>query len=94
MGAGIPTVFIEMLIGQYSSQGILSVWNVVPLFKGIGIGFILFSFFTSTWYGINMSWTIMYLTNSAKQTPNFVSCCNYWNSDSECELQNIFKNIT
>ncbi|CAD5116218.1 DgyrCDS5133 [Dimorphilus gyrociliatus] len=38
VGAGIPTVFMEMLIGQYSSQGILSVWNVVPLFKGIGIG--------------------------------------------------------
>ena len=32
---GIPLVFLEMTIGQYSSAGPTMVWRVAPIFKGM-----------------------------------------------------------
>jgi len=32
--AGLPLFFLEMAIGQFSSLGPISVWKVLPLFKG------------------------------------------------------------
>jgi hypothetical protein len=32
--AALPMLFMELAIGQFASLGTISVWNVVPLFKG------------------------------------------------------------
>ncbi len=32
--AGLPLFLMEMAFGQFASQGPISVWNAVPLFKG------------------------------------------------------------
>jgi len=32
--AGLPMFFLEMAVGQFSSLGPISVWKVLPLFKG------------------------------------------------------------
>ena len=31
---GLPTFFIELLIGQWSESGPGTVWDIAPLFKG------------------------------------------------------------
>ena len=38
MGGGAPMLFLEVGLGQFMSQGTLGVWNLVPAFRGIGIG--------------------------------------------------------
>jgi len=32
--AGAPLLFLEVGLGQFMSQGNISVWNIVPIFKG------------------------------------------------------------
>uniref|UniRef100_A0A0K0CZ07 Rod shape-determining protein MreD n=1 Tax=Angiostrongylus cantonensis TaxID=6313 RepID=A0A0K0CZ07_ANGCA len=32
--AALPMFFMELVLGQFSSLAAISVWNVVPLFKG------------------------------------------------------------
>ena len=32
---GIPLFFLETAFGQYSSSGVIGIWNAVPLFQGI-----------------------------------------------------------
>lgn len=34
---GIPLVFLEMSVGQFTSTGPLTCWKMVPLFRGIGL---------------------------------------------------------
>lgn len=36
IGGGIPMLFLEVGLGQYMSQGNISVWNICPIFKGKG----------------------------------------------------------
>ena len=31
---GYPLMFIELALGQYGRQGIVSIWKVCPLFEG------------------------------------------------------------
>jgi len=35
--AGLPLFFLEMALGQFSSLGPISVWKVLPLFKGMKV---------------------------------------------------------
>ena len=32
--AGFPLIYLEMSIGQFASQGVVSVWRAAPLFQG------------------------------------------------------------
>ena len=32
--AGVPLIFLEMAIGQYSSLSVVSVWRASPIFQG------------------------------------------------------------
>ena len=34
MLVGIPLVFLEMSLGQYSRRGIVPLWRICPLFEG------------------------------------------------------------
>lgn len=46
---GIPAVFLELIYGQYTGSGVISVFNAIPLFKGVGWGLVYISF-TCSWY--------------------------------------------
>ena len=37
----IPMLLMEFAIGQYTGQGVVTCWNIVPIFKGISICLLL-----------------------------------------------------
>lgn len=85
--AALPVVFIELSMGQFISLGALSIWKVVPLFKGIGISMLFISFFFGIYYNIIASWAIYYFVNSLKFQLPWATCVNGWNSKS-CSVWN------
>ena len=76
---GLPMMLLEMYLGQYSSQGILTVWGLCPLFKGIG--FTLLLYVTGSLFSIPqfISWIIHYATLAFSKS--WMRCDNPWNSD-------------
>uniref|UniRef100_A0A0K0G1N0 Sodium-dependent acetylcholine transporter (inferred by orthology to a C. elegans protein) n=1 Tax=Strongyloides venezuelensis TaxID=75913 RepID=A0A0K0G1N0_STRVS len=85
--AALPVVFIELSMGQFISLGALSIWKVVPLFKGIGISMLFISFFFGIYYNVIASWSIYYFVNSLKFQLPWATCVNGWNSKS-CSVWN------
>ncbi|XP_022247642.1 sodium- and chloride-dependent GABA transporter 2-like [Limulus polyphemus] len=79
---GIPVFLMEIALGQYFSQGGITVWDLCPLFKGIGYGTSVICFFLNTYYIIVLSWTVLYLFHSFTSVLPWVSCNNEWNTEN------------
>ena len=65
---GLPIVFLEIAIGQYTSDGPISIWNCAPLFKGLGGSTVLIALYL-TIFGVRFSADFGYFAYaSAKDT--------------------------
>ncbi|KAF6021690.1 hypothetical protein EB796_019999 [Bugula neritina] len=79
--AGLPIFFMEVILGQYSGVGPNKLFELAPLFKGLGIGMITISFFSSLYYNAVIMWSIYYMFSSFQSPLPWVGCDNKWNSD-------------
>ncbi|XP_067649642.1 sodium- and chloride-dependent creatine transporter 1-like isoform X2 [Haliotis asinina] len=90
----IPIVFLEMTIGQYSQSGAINVWNMCPLFKGIGVGCAIVGWFFCSYYNIGFVWFMYYFYNSFFDKLPWDNCDNAWNTPTCISNRIYFKNAT
>uniref|UniRef100_A0A8K9XGI9 Transporter n=1 Tax=Oncorhynchus mykiss TaxID=8022 RepID=A0A8K9XGI9_ONCMY len=64
--AGIPIFLLEVSLGQFASQGPVSVWKAIPALQGCGIAMLIISVLIAIYYNIIMCWTLYYLFASLK----------------------------
>ncbi|XP_061585128.1 sodium- and chloride-dependent GABA transporter ine isoform X2 [Cololabis saira] len=82
---GIPLLFMEFAIGQYSRLGpVHALAKICPLLKGVGLATVVISFVFSTYYNVLMSWALYYLFNSFGSSLPWMSCNNTWNVVENC----------
>lgn len=77
---GIPLVFMEMSFGQFASSGVVSIWNVCPLFQGVGWAMFIVSLLIAIYYNMIIAWTLYYFFASFAKTLPW-SFCGPWSSD-------------
>ncbi|XP_016370139.1 sodium- and chloride-dependent glycine transporter 2-like [Sinocyclocheilus rhinocerous] len=82
--AGIPIFLLEVSLGQFASQGPVSVWKAIPALQGCGIAMLIISVLIAIYYNIIMCWTLYYLFASLKETLPWATCKNEWNT-VECK---------
>ncbi|OQV11692.1 Sodium- and chloride-dependent GABA transporter 3 [Hypsibius exemplaris] len=78
--AGIPVFFLEVAMGQFMSEGTLTVWRMIPLFKGIGYGTVVIVTLLNIYYIIILAWVFFYLFSSLTSELPWSTCGNYWNT--------------
>ncbi|CAL8100046.1 unnamed protein product [Orchesella dallaii] len=82
---GRPLYYLEMCIGQFSRYGQVKVWNMAPLFKGVGYGAITGVCCVVSYYCALMAITIYFFFASfAKDLP--WSVCDDTDEDFNCTL--------
>ncbi|XP_064620732.1 sodium-dependent proline transporter-like isoform X2 [Lineus longissimus] len=84
-----PLMNMEISLGQFGSGGMISVWNLCPLFKGIGYGMALMSVMSSIPYSYMSSWPLHYIASTVL-TPDvlpWTTCANDWNTQNCAELK-------
>lgn len=57
---GIPLFFLELGFGQYSQKSPLTIFNSIPLFKGIGWAMLIASFLSMVYYNVVICWAGFY----------------------------------
>ncbi|XP_044299443.1 sodium- and chloride-dependent creatine transporter 1 [Varanus komodoensis] len=77
---GIPIFFLEISLGQFMKAGSINVWNVAPLFKGLGFASMVIVFYCNTYYIMVLAWAFYYLVKSFTATLPWSTCQNPWNS--------------
>nr|XP_006642702.2 PREDICTED: sodium- and chloride-dependent glycine transporter 2 isoform X1 [Lepisosteus oculatus] len=78
--AGIPIFLLEVSLGQFASQGPVSVWKAIPALQGCGIAMLIISVLIAIYYNIIMCWTLYYLFASLKNPLPWATCKNLWNT--------------
>uniref|UniRef100_A0A1A9W1U1 Amino acid transporter transmembrane domain-containing protein n=1 Tax=Glossina brevipalpis TaxID=37001 RepID=A0A1A9W1U1_9MUSC len=76
----IPIFGIQTFLGQFSSSGIISVFRVAPIFKGIGYSILFHNLATLSYYAVLASIPLVYAANSLHTVIPWMSCDNNWNS--------------
>lgn len=83
---GIPIFFLEIALGQFMKAGSINVWNIAPLFKGLGYASMVIVFFCNTYYIMVLAWGFYYFIKSFSATLPWSHCNNPWNSESCIEI--------
>ncbi|KAE8606131.1 hypothetical protein XENTR_v10010605 [Xenopus tropicalis] len=78
--AGLPIFYMEVALGQFASQGPISVWKAIPALQGCGIAMLIISVLIAIYYNIIMCYTIFYLFASLVSVLPWASCTNPWNT--------------
>ncbi|XP_034027761.1 sodium- and chloride-dependent creatine transporter 1 [Thalassophryne amazonica] len=79
---GIPIFFLEISLGQFMKAGSTKVWNIAPLFKGLGYASMVIVFFCNTYYIMVLTWGFYYLIHSFTAVLPWSTCNNTWNTPS------------
>ncbi|XP_054859338.1 sodium- and chloride-dependent creatine transporter 1 isoform X2 [Eublepharis macularius] len=66
--------------------GSINVWNIAPLFKGLGFASMVIVFFCNTYYIMVLAWGFYYLVKSFAATLPWATCGNPWNSPECMEI--------
>uniref|UniRef100_A0A0A9Y9G3 Transporter n=1 Tax=Lygus hesperus TaxID=30085 RepID=A0A0A9Y9G3_LYGHE len=80
LAGGIPIFFLEIGLGQFTSEGGITAWNLCPLFKGIGLGTSIICFILNIYYIVILAWATHYLYNSFTWHLPWSNCQNEWNT--------------
>ncbi|XP_036362843.1 sodium-dependent noradrenaline transporter [Octopus sinensis] len=76
----LPLFFMELVLGQFHRQGPITVWRMVPLFKGVGYASCFMSYIVAFYYNIVIGWSFFYLFNSFTASLPWMTCNNEWNT--------------
>ncbi|XP_036290511.1 sodium- and chloride-dependent neutral and basic amino acid transporter B(0+) isoform X1 [Pipistrellus kuhlii] len=85
--AGLPLFFLECSLGQFASLGPVSVWNILPLFQGVGITMVLISIFVTIYYNVIIAYSLYYMFASFQSELPWKNC-SYW-ADQYCSRSPI-----
>ncbi|XP_022089079.1 sodium- and chloride-dependent glycine transporter 2-like [Acanthaster planci] len=78
--AGLPTFFLDVVLGQYSSVGCISVWRAVPLLKGLGFSQTIYSFIVGSYYNVVITYSVFYFFASLTSSLPWTGCGHEWNT--------------
>ncbi|XP_022709547.1 sodium-dependent noradrenaline transporter-like [Varroa jacobsoni] len=76
----LPLFYMELVVGQYNRSGPISVWNMCPLFKGVGYCAVLISWYVSFYYNVIIGWAIFFVLSSFTSQLPWSTCGNPWNT--------------
>lgn len=84
--SALPLFFMELVLGQFHRQGPITIWRIVPLFKGVGYASCFMSYIVAFYYNIVIGWSFYYLFSSFTTSLPWMTCNNKWNTKNCWQL--------
>uniref|UniRef100_A0A8C6U9Q5 Transporter n=1 Tax=Neogobius melanostomus TaxID=47308 RepID=A0A8C6U9Q5_9GOBI len=93
-GGGLPVFFLEVALGQYTSEGGITCWaKICPIFTGIGYASIVIVSLLNVYYVVILAWGLYYLLQCFQPELPWAKCKQPWNTEY-CVEDTIRKNKT
>ncbi|RNA14740.1 sodium- and chloride-dependent glycine transporter 1-like [Brachionus plicatilis] len=90
---GFPLVFLELCVGQFTSNGPLTCWRMTPFFRGIGLSMNIANTYLCIYYNVILAYAIYFLYHTLKNiTGNlpWENCKVEWSSPNCLDEHNTF----
>lgn len=92
---GVPVMYLELAVGQFTSRGPILSWVMTPLFKGVGISMNWINNYVNIYYIMLLSYSLYYFVLSLNSSLPWEKCNSSWGSISkytpEVNINSIFK---
>ncbi|KAH9507409.1 Sodium- and chloride-dependent glycine transporter 1 [Bulinus truncatus] len=85
---GIPLFCLEILFGQFASLGPITIWEINPLFKGLGYTMVILTAIICVYYNVIVAMAFFYLFASMQSLLPWATCGNPWNT-CRCRTPNM-----
>uniref|UniRef100_A0A7N6AHG3 Transporter n=1 Tax=Anabas testudineus TaxID=64144 RepID=A0A7N6AHG3_ANATE len=93
-GGGLPVFFLEVALGQYTSEGGITCWaKLCPIFTGIGYASIVIVSLLNIYYIVILAWGLYYLFQCFQPELPWAKCNQPWNTE-HCVEDTVRKNKT
>merc|ERR1711953_1379922 len=56
-----PMYYLEIIMGQYTRCGAIKIWDICPIFRGVGIGISIMNMFVNVYFIILMTWPMHFM---------------------------------
>ncbi|XP_072026675.1 sodium- and chloride-dependent taurine transporter-like [Amphiura filiformis] len=89
---GIPVLLLELGLGQFTSQGGITCWNILHGWQGIGIAGIIVLSWLNCYYNVILAWAIYYIGLSFAKPLPWSHCNNEFNTEKCLEPEWIYGN--
>lgn len=77
---GLPIYYMEIMLGQFSAEGVTTVWKFAPLFKGIGYTMMMMCTMFCLYYNQLLAYILHFLFSSFTSELPWSTCDNSWNT--------------
>ncbi|XP_060070627.1 sodium- and chloride-dependent glycine transporter 2-like [Ylistrum balloti] len=91
---GIPLYFLEIMTSQFAGKGTWRVWDFCPLFRGLGITFLIINWIVGTYVMIQKPWIIQYIVASCSTELPWTTCDNEWNTNGCIQSSHYARYLT
>uniref|UniRef100_A0A671YH26 Transporter n=2 Tax=Sparus aurata TaxID=8175 RepID=A0A671YH26_SPAAU len=93
-GGGLPVFFLEVALGQYTSEGGITCWaKLCPIFTGIGYASVVIVSLLNIYYIVILAWGLYYLFQCFQPELPWAKCKQPWNTEF-CVEDTVRKNKT
>ncbi|CAH8593912.1 unnamed protein product [Schistosoma turkestanicum] len=82
-----PMFYLELILGQKHRRGAVSLWDICPMFRGVGIAQVIISYIVAFYYNTISAWSLYFLfasisdilpwTYCDQRRGNSVNCVNF-----------------
>lgn len=90
---GKPMYYLEMIMGQFTSQGTVKIWSVVPSFVGVGYGQAFGTICIISYYSSLLALTLYYLFVSFQSELPWSYCRDEWTNCVNSRPQEYVENL-
>ncbi|KAM3967443.1 sodium-dependent noradrenaline transporter-like [Aphomia sociella] len=84
---GIPLVYSEICLAQYTNSDVISMWNFFPILRGVGYGSIFLVILKTIYLTVLSTWYLEYTFYAAIDPPPWFSCDDY--NNTKCMVKRI-----
>ncbi|KAK4475557.1 hypothetical protein MN116_000836 [Schistosoma mekongi] len=82
-----PMFYLELILGQKHRRGAISLWDICPIFRGVGIAQVIISYLVAFYYNTISAWSLYFLfasitdvlpwTYCDQRRGNSINCVNF-----------------